>query len=324
MAFVRAAALLFLLIFVVNIANSSAVRSYVLTVKEKEWVPVFFPGDAEEELRRRVEREAPKMNRPPQDARVDRVWRAIPGLNGRVAEIGATVDRTLKQKDRSRIAWVFREVPPKVSLDHLGAEPIYRGHPEKKMAALMVNVSWGTEHIPGMLEALRRERVKATFFLDGSWLKKNPEMARRIVREGHEIGNHAWSHPLMSRISRAQMDREIGRTEALIAETLQVRSRWFAPPAGDFNQQVTETALAHRMRTVLWTLDTVDWRKTVTPRMMIDKIGENIGPGNLVLTHPTDRTVIALPEILRAAKRKGLRWGTVSEVLSPKRADPIE
>jgi probable sporulation protein (polysaccharide deacetylase family) len=321
MAVLRVAALISFFICVCWIVETPAVHSYVRSVKKNEWIPAFFPTDGEEELLRRVEKEAPRMNRPPVDARVDRVWHAIPGLNGRVVDVEATVRSTLKQKSQTRIIWVYREIPPKVSLDHLGAEPIYRGNGEKQMAALMVNVSWGTEHIPGMLEVLRRENVHATFFLDGSWLKKNPDLARRIVREGHEIGNHAWSHPLMSQISREQMNREIGMTEELIRETLKVRSRWFAPPAGDYNRQVAEVALSHRMRTVLWTLDTVDWRKTVTPQMMVNKISGEIGPGHLVLTHPTDRTVLALPEILRAGKRKGLKWGTVSEVLSSKRAD---
>jgi peptidoglycan/xylan/chitin deacetylase (PgdA/CDA1 family) len=149
-------------------------------------------------------------------------------------------------------------------------------------------------------------------------------MARRILAEGHEIGNHAWSHPLMSRISRKQIEREISRTNELIAETLKVKSRWFAPPAGDFNRQVAEVSLAHGMGMVLWTVDTVDWRKTVTPGKMIQTMQEKLGPGNLVLTHPTDRTVIALPGILEEGRRKGLRWGTVSQVLSPQRPEPIE
>ncbi|WP_124727533.1 polysaccharide deacetylase family protein [Staphylospora marina] len=320
----RLTALIALLVCTWMVAESVAVTSYVNTVRKGEWVPAFFASDAEEELGRRIEKEAPKRYKPPVDARVDPIWKAIPGLNGLEVDVRATLEKTLKQKDHRKIAWVYRQVPPKVSLEDLGAEPIYRGNPEKRMTALMVNVAWGTEHIPDMLAILRRENVKATFFLDGSWLQKNPDMARRIHAEGHEIGNHAWSHPLMSRISRGQIEREIGRTNELIAETLKVKSRWFAPPAGDFNRQVAEVSRAHGMGMVLWTVDTVDWRKSVTPDRMIRTMREKLEPGSLVLTHPTDRTVLALPGILEEGRRKGLRWGTVSEVLSPKRPEAIE
>jgi probable sporulation protein (polysaccharide deacetylase family) len=317
-------ALILSVFFALLVTDSFPVDSYVKAVKRKEFVPVLYGTDEAASIRKQVLEEAPSRFLPPIDARVDRVWKAIPGLNGREVDLEATVARTLKNKDRSRIKWVYREIEPRVRLSDLGAEPIYRGNERKKAAAIMVNVAWGTEYLPKMLEIFRREGVHATFFLDGSWLSKHPKEAEAIRAAGHEIGNHAWSHPLMSRISRDQMEREITRTNELIHRTLGSGSRWFAPPAGDFNRQVCETAWAHGMHTVLWTLDTVDWRKTSTPHMMIRKVEENIAPGTLILTHPTDRTVEALPSIIRAVKKKGITLTTVGEVLSSKRLDPIE
>ncbi len=320
----RVAGLVLSAVFVVWIVQSTPVNSYIVSVKKDNDVSVFKQTDEEQKIYEQVKKEAPKHYIKPIDARVDRVWGAIPGLNGREVDVEKTVERTLKQKNKDKIAWVYREIPPQISLEDLGMEPIYRGNEQKRAAAIMVNVAWGTEHLPAMLKILAQENVKATFFLDGSWLAKHPEEARKIVQAGHEIGNHAYSHPLMSRVSRERMVREIVRTEELIQKTLRVRSKWFAPPAGDFNRQVLQTAYRQNMKTVLWTLDTVDWKKSSSPEMMISKIEKNIFPGALILTHPTDRTVKALPQIIRAVKRKGIKPGTVSEVLSSKRVDMIE
>jgi probable sporulation protein (polysaccharide deacetylase family) len=283
-----------------------------------------FRLDEENSLYERVKSEAPRHYIKPIDARIDSVWKAVPGLNGREADIEETVQRTLKQKKQNKIVWVYREIPPRISLGDLGPAPIYRGNEQKKAAALMVNVAWGTKHVPEMLKILNEENVKATFFLDGSWLKKNPDVAKQIVEAGHEIGNHAYSHPLMSKISQERMEKEIGQTQALIETILHVKSKWFAPPAGDFDKRVCEVAYRHQMNTVLWTLDTVDWRKNVSPEMMVAKVDQGLGPGILLLTHPTDRTVKALKQILRVGKRKGIKWTTVGEVLSSRRVDMIE
>ncbi|MGA9173991.1 MAG: polysaccharide deacetylase family protein [Thermoactinomyces sp.] len=318
---IRAASMILSVAFIVMLVQTPVIESYVATVKNHQSIQVFHYLDEENPLFERVKNEAPKHYIKPIDSRIDRVWKAIPGLNGREVNIEETVKRTLQQKDQTKIAWVYREIPPRVSLSDLGAQPIYRGNEQKKAVALMVNVAWGTEYIPAMLKILKEENVKATFFLDGSWLKKNPDIARSIIKEGHEIGNHAYSHPLMSRISRNQMEKEIGQTESLIEKTLNTKSKWFAPPAGDFNRLVCEVAFRHHMQTVLWTVDTVDWRKNVSPEMMVTKVERELGPGHLLLTHPTDRTVKALKQILRAGKRKGLKWTTVGEVLSSKRVD---
>lgn len=305
-------------------ADTPFMEAYVTAVKQGKDIPVWAHADEDELLRKQIQAEAPKQAIPPIDARVDRVWKLIPGLNGREVDIEATIKETKKQKRNRPIRWVYRQVKPAVPMEELGAHPIYRGNEQKKAVALMVNVAWGTEHLPKMLQILRQENVKATFFLDGSWLKQNPDMARRIVKDRHEIGNHAYSHPMMSQLTPERMNEEISKTNQLIEKTLGVKSRWFGPPAGDFNQRVVAVAAAHGMHTVLWTVDTVDWRKSVSPAMMVNKVKEAMGPGHLLLTHPTDRTVEALPLILRTMKEKGCRWLPVGRLLSSERLETIE
>jgi probable sporulation protein (polysaccharide deacetylase family) len=308
---------------VVVISHSSAISTYVTSVKQKEAVPVFTAWNEKETIQQQVKQEAPHKYIKPIDARIDHIWKAVPGYNGREVDIEATVQKTLRHPSK-QIAWVYREIPPHISLDELGPLPIYRGNEQKRVVALMVNVAWGTEYLPGMLDILAQANIKATFFFDGSWLAAYPMEAKRISQAGHEIGNHGYTHPMMSQVSQARMVREISRTQALILQTLSIRSKWFAPPAGDYNQHVVNVAHAQNMKTILWTVDTIDWRKSSTPTLIVQRVEQRITPGSLILSHPTDRTVAALPQIIRVVQEKGLRFGTVSDVLSTKRADIIE
>ncbi|WP_246064863.1 polysaccharide deacetylase family protein [Melghirimyces algeriensis] len=303
-------------------AYSPSVTAYVQTVKSGAPKPVFNLRQ-DHELQKMIEQGARVRYEPPVNARVDRVWKAIPGYNGIEVDQDATYRLTVKQKKKKPIRWVYREVAPQVTMDQLGAQPIYRGNEKKPMVAFMINVAWGTKHLPRMLEILKEEGVHATFFLDGSWLKKHPNRAKKLIREGHEIGNHGYSHPMMSRVSRQRVQSEIRKTEDLINQ-LGVSSHYFAPPAGDFNRIVLEEAHQMKMKTVLWTVDTVDWRKSVTPEMINQRVANKVSNGSLILMHPTSRTVEALPKMIRTIKKKGLKLGTVDEVLSPRRVKPVE
>ncbi|MFB9329750.1 polysaccharide deacetylase family protein [Paenibacillus aurantiacus] len=276
----------------------------------------------ERALRKTIEEEAAKTRVAPVDARIDRVWKAIPGYNG----LELDVDRTLERMKHAPLStpddYVYKEIPPAVGLDDLGAVPIYRGNPNKKMASFMINVAWGNAYLDPILKTLREENVKATFFLDGTWLKNNPELAKQIKAEGHELSNHAYSHPSMSKLSRTAQLSQITRTEALLRSTLGVQNRWFAPPSGDYNQTTVDVAYGQGLQTVLWTLDTVDWQHP-SPSSIIAKISSRIEPGSLILMHPTDSASGALPGMIKAIKAKGYALGTVSDTLSSARVPQV-
>jgi len=259
----------------------------------------------------------------PIDARVDRVWEAIPGYNGLEVDVEQTYLLAKNQPETAPIQWVYKEVPPKVGLDDIGKHPIYKGNPNKPMVALMINVAWGNEYLEPMLKTLEKENVKATFFLDGSWLNKNAEAARTIQSYGHEISNHAYSHPNMKNLTRTAAYNQIAKTEALLKSSLGVKNRYFAPPSGSFNQMTVDVAAEQGLKTVLWTLDTVDW-KHPPPASVVQKIKARVEPGTLILMHPTDSASSALQGMIDAIKQKRLVLGTVSEVLSPDRVRSVE
>ncbi|MCI1692445.1 polysaccharide deacetylase family protein [Aneurinibacillus aneurinilyticus] len=254
----------------------------------------------------------------PVNARIDPIWKGIPGYNGLQIDEEKTIKRMQQAGKWDESLIVFREVKPAVHIDQLESSPIYRGNPEKPMISVMINVAWGNEYLPSILKTLEKEKVKATFFLDGSWTKKYPDEAKKIKEAGHEIGSHAYSHPNMSQLSLTRMEQEITKTNAVITQATGVTPTLFAPPSGDFDQRVVDMAARHKLKTILWTADTIDWRKP-TPEQWFRTVAPKINNGVLVLMHPTESTDKALPRLIQYAKEKKLALGTVSETLSTRR-----
>jgi probable sporulation protein (polysaccharide deacetylase family) len=271
----------------------------------------------------RLKELAKTKNIPPINARIDPIWKGIPGYNGLIVDEEATLSRMLQAGKWDESLLVYREAEPTVHIEQLPASPIYRGNPEKPMVSLMINVAWGNEYLPAILNTLEKEKVKATFFLDGSWTKKYPDEAKKIAAAGHEIGSHAYSHPNMSELSLTQMQREITKTNAVIKEATGITPTLFAPPSGDFDQRVVDMAARYQLKTILWTADTVDWSKP-SSEQWFQRVAPKVGNGVLVLMHPTASTAEGLPRLIQYIKTKKLALGTVSDTLSTRRVPPIE
>ncbi|SFX34974.1 probable sporulation protein, polysaccharide deacetylase family [Thermoactinomyces sp. DSM 45891] len=315
----RVIAIFISFIIAISIVQTDSIQQFVMQVKSNSVFSVVQYTDEEKRYLQKIKEDASKHYKAPIDAKMDSVWQAIPELDGQEVDIEASLKASM-QKKNGEIVWKYKKLAPKKRLSDLVNAPVYRGNSEQKAVGLMVNVAWGTEHLKEMLAILDKEGMKATFFLDGSWLNKNQEVAKELVKKGHEIGNHGYTHPLMGQVSKERVEREITRTEDLIYQTLRIHSKWFAPPAGDFNQQVVEMVEKYKMKTILWTCDTIDWKKSSTPDKIVSR-AQKVGPGMLLLTHPTDRTVDALPNIIQEVKKKGLVLTSVGKVLSPERID---
>lgn len=274
-----------------------------------------------DDLYKKIQAYSEKHNIKPIDATIDSVWKAIPGYNGLEVDIIASYKKMKKHGkkfDESKI--IFKEAPPTVHLDDLNAEPIYRGNPQKPMVAFLINVAWGNEYIPGILETLKKHKTKATFFLDGSWVNKNPDLAKAIKKAGHEIGNHAYSHPDLQKRSLAETTEELTKTNEVIEKTLGIKPKWFAPPSGSFNKATLQVADQLNMKTILWTVDTVDWRKPAASEM-VKRVVSKVENGSMILMHPTKPTAEGMEAMITEIKGKGYQLGTVSNLMSEERLD---
>ena len=117
-------------------------------------------------------------------------------------------------------------------------EPIFHGDTTKQRVAFGCNVFWGEEYIPKMLEVLESHNVHITFFIGGTWAKKNPDMLKLIASKGHEIANHSYSHPHPNNLNKEKNKEEIQKAEDIINEITQVKTKLYAPPYGEYNNTV--------------------------------------------------------------------------------------
>lgn len=254
----------------------------------------------------------------PIDAKIDPVWKAIPGLNGLQVDIDASYKKMKKNKEFDESKLVFKETVPTVHLQDLPPSPVYKGNPEKPMVSFIVNVAWGNEYLSPILATLKKNNVHATFFLEGRWVKNHPELAKMLVAAGHEVGNHSYSHPDMKQISSSLLRQEIVKTNQVIKATTGIVPKWLAPPSGSYRDEVVKIAAEEKLGTILWSVDTIDWKKP-SPEELINRVLGKIHNGAIVLMHPTESTTKALDPLIKAIKVKGLQLNTVTELLSEER-----
>lgn len=293
-------------------------NSYSSTYLETLTNDSVYTASPADPLYQEIKRKAHLYEEKAIDAVIDPVWKAIPGYNGIKVDIQKSYENMKKSKSFDERKLIYIEQKPNVSLNDLEPAPIYKGNPRKQMVAFQVNVAWGNEYLLDLLKILKKHNVHVTFNLDGSWTKKNPRLAKMIVDEGHEIGNHGFSHPDFQRISSREIRKQLQMTNDIIHATVERTPKWFAPPSGSYNQKTVKIADELNMKTILWTIDTVDW-KSPNPNEMANRIINESHAGAMILMHPTKSTAKALEKMILGIQKKGLQISTVSDVLSEKR-----
>jgi len=201
-----------------------------------------------------------------------------------------------------------------MALNQLVANPIYQGNGEEPKVAFECNVVWGTEYVPLLLDIFKEYDIRITFFVGGDWAQKNPELLLRMVEEGHEIGNHGYHHKHHSKLDLNGNRKEISETEAVIYQITGIKTTLFAPPYGEFNKTTLQAAESLGYKTIMWSVDTIDWRGDGVDKIT-SRVLTKIHNGAFVLMHPTSDTVKALPKIIEELTKRGYSIGTVSDLL---------
>lgn len=191
---------------------------------------------------------------------------------------------------------------------------IRQGNVAERRITLMVNVYWGEEYLPDMLDIFQKEGVRTTFFVGGSWVAKHPDLLKRMVADGHEIGNHGYLHKGCKNLSLTANREEILLCHRLVKEYTGVEMNLFAPPSGELGDNMFTVCEQENYKVILWSRDTIDWRDkdrdTVLKRVVSDP--QN---GDFVLMHPTAHSLAALPEMIQKLKEKNFEITTVSQNL---------
>lgn len=200
------------------------------------------------------------------------------------------------------------------------SNPIQLDEPDK-IIALTFDDGPDKKYTPQVLDLLKECEVKATFFVVGTQLRKYPEILERIHEEGHDIGNHSWSHADFKKLSINQMKQEMRKVNDLIEEIIGEETRLFRAPYGSVSNTVTKTVEEAGFELIHWTVDTRDWAGT-----SVDNIMENVQSqsesGGIILMHSfggkngdLNNMLAALPEIINYLREQGYHFVTVSELL---------
>lgn len=192
--------------------------------------------------------------------------------------------------------------------------PYYQGEKGKNAVAFAMNVDWGTEYIPGILSIFQEKDIKITFFLTGRWCQENPDTAKAIYSQGMEIGNHGLKHRSPNAMSYEENKADIEEAESIINDTLGIKTMLFAPASGEIEDQVLNAAADLGYKTILWSADTIDWQKP-KPDVMTQRVLDKAEDGTIVLMHPTENTLAALPQMIEGIREKGLEIVAVSTLL---------
>ena len=189
---------------------------------------------------------------------------------------------------------------------------IYRGNVENKNASLMFNCYEGADIIDGIIKVLNEKSVKATFFVGGCWADDNERTINQIVDNGHEIANHGYFHKDHKTLNYEQNYAEILNTGKIIEALCGVKPTLFAPPSGSFSDKTLDSASDLGYKIIMWSSDTIDWRDG-DENLIFKRATKNHQNGELILMHPKQHTLNALPRIIDFYLENGFNLVTVSE-----------
>ena len=195
-----------------------------------------------------------------------------------------------------------------------GQGPVYSGSEDHNTVALTINVVWGEEYLDSILQTLKENNVRATFFIGGQWAENNELLLNKIVEDGHEIGSHAYSHEHMSQLSYEENIMQIQQAARVIYDACKVTPVLFAPPYGEFNDTVLKAADDLGCTTVMWSVDTIDWKGNGADAV-VSRIEKKCHNGAIILAHPTQDTADALQEVINIVRESGREFVTAGELI---------
>lgn len=200
-----------------------------------------------------------------------------------------------------------------------GYDAVYLGDASKKVIYLTFDAGYENGCTEQILDALKKHNVKAAFFLVGNYIENNADLVRRMVQEGHIVGNHTMHHPDMSKISeRSAFEKELTDLEALYKEvTGQDMPKYYRPPQGNYSEDNLKMAKELGYKTVFWSLAYVDWNNDSqpTPEQAYAKLLPRTHNGAVVLLHSTSATnARILDDLLTKWEDMGYSFGTVEQL----------
>jgi len=229
--------------------------------------------------------------------------------------------------DAQALHWGFKKSvggePPSAGasldalLDKHGA--IYKGKADEKIAYLTFDNGYENGFTESILDTLKAEDTPATFFLTGHYLTSATHIVKRMVADGHGIGNHSYDHPNMANLSAAKVEDELSRFDTKLQELTGIkRTTYFRPPEGVFTEDLLITVNNLGYRHIFWSVAFIDWHKD-KPKGKSYAYGElmkQLHPGALILMHTVSPdNAEALPDFIRDAKKEGYTFKSLDDLV---------
>lgn len=195
----------------------------------------------------------------------------------------------------------------------------YTGNSKEKVLYLTFDAGFENGNTPAILDALKKHNVPATFFIVGNYLSTSPDLVKRMVAEGHIVGNHTYHHPDMSKISTKEaFSKELQDMEVLYQQMIgQPLRKYYRPPQGKYSQANLKMAQELGYKTIFWSLAYVDWYqdKQPTREEAYKKLLGRVHPGAIILLHSTSSTNAAiLDELLTKWESMGYHFQSLDQL----------
>ena len=193
--------------------------------------------------------------------------------------------------------------------------PIYSVEREDKKIAISFDCAWGTEYTQSLLNCMAQNDVKCTFFAVQFWVEKNPDMAKKIVEAGHELGTHSRTHSYMSKLGEKEIEDELKTSCAAIETLTGKKVTLFRAPYGDYDNLLIDTAKKMGLYTIQWDVDSLDWKNLSATEIAL-RIINGVKSGSIILCHNNGlHTAEALPMIFSTLKNRGYEFVPIGELI---------
>jgi polysaccharide deacetylase family sporulation protein PdaB len=214
------------------------------------------------------------------------------------------------------------------TLGNLNKEmPIFYVKKNVGEVSLTFDISWGEKTLPLVLQILEEKQVPATFFVSGPWGIRHVRALQDIFKRGHEIASHGDRHINLSQHPKKVVEDNILKAHQDLLSVVEKVAPYFRPPNGDYDDLVIKTARELGFETLIWSVDSLDWKNPGTA-YMVKRVLSRVFPGAIILFHASDSSQqihLALPEIIEGLREKGLKPVLLSQLFhdgEPARDDP--
>ncbi|WP_395741482.1 polysaccharide deacetylase family protein [Prosthecobacter sp.] len=193
-------------------------------------------------------------------------------------------------------------------------------HCDVKVPLIAITFDDGPDPVltPRLLDLLKERHIHATFFLVGKNAAAYPNVVKRIVDEGHEVGNHSWSHPLFTQMSKDSVESQLQRTHDAIVKACGVAPLFYRPPYGAVGvSQKARIEKTFGYASILWDVDPQDWKHPRSAQKVYNAIHSQTRNGSIILCHDIHETTIAaMPATLDDLTARGFRFATVTQLIA--------